>query len=147
MKFKLTLLHKKILAGIGLVVGALLAVGGLIIILKEREVSDVIYGLGLMMFLWSYALVLGCALYLYRAIFKAEELRKDELMKNDERNQLIRGKAAYTAYMVSMIMLGMLANIFILILDYSAAGFTIFGVMVTTNLCYGIAKRIMEKKM
>jgi len=87
-----------------------------------------------------------CGEYLHRAIFKPEKLRKEALEKNDERNQLVRGKAAYVACIVLQVILVALAIGFY-IFDNIAAAYIVLGAMLVQVFCYRIAKKVIEKKI
>jgi len=142
MKFKLTLLHKKILAGIGLV--------GCIALTVFGYVGDYSTGLsvrlsGLMT--WGFYPAYLCGEYLFKAIFKPEKLRQEELERTDERSQYMRGKAAYLTYIVTLVLLSVIGAGFYLFSDYIAGGFITIGAILVQTSCYRIAKRAIGKKM
>jgi len=158
MSFKLTTLHKKILAGVGLVVGMPLWIGGLLVewkglIWKNADVPNIISLLSrldyLDLILWCVGmyLTLFCGKFLYTAIFKPEKLRQAELENNDERNQIIRGKAAYPAFIVSMVIIALFSIGIYYYIDNEYIKFFAFVPIVVPALVFSRAKFNAEEKM
>jgi len=147
MKMKLTLTHKKILAGIGLGACVALGVGGLVIIFHDIDAPDILSRLCPFMVSFGLFWAWSCGKYLYKAIFRADEFRKEELEKNDERNQLIRGKAAYITYIVSLVIIALLSiGIYVSTDNETIESFVPFVILVPLFV-YASAKWDIEKKM
>ena len=137
---------KKILAGLGLVVGVGLTVGE-VIVRRYNDFPDIILRFADVISPWNLLLALGCGAFLFKAIFMAEKLRQQELEKNDERSQYMRDKAAYITFIVSMVILAILAFGFYVFGDNMIVSFILLGVIGVQRVCYWIAKRAIEKKM
>jgi len=142
---KLTLTHKKILAGLGLVAGIALLVGYLIT--QFFDVPEVISKFDLA-FMTCGGLLLGqYGKYFCTAIFKPEKLRQAELEKNDERNQYMRGKAAYITLIVSIVIVAIIAVGINIFSDDPGNASLLYVAILMQVLCYQMAKGQIEKKM
>ena len=143
MKLKLNLKTKTILSAIGLVAGIALVVCGYMLSKREGFVEI----LSSVMIFFGLVLAAGCIRFLYNAIFWAEKLRQEEIDEKDERNQLIRGKAAYIILWVSLGVQGSLGAILMGLDGYGKIANILMGASLLEAVCFIVAVAIIEKKM
>jgi len=135
--------QKKRLSWFGMFLGIALAAGGWVIGAK----FETLQGLGLGMCYLGAPLAGGCIGFLYKARYQPEKLRRHEIEQKDERNQLVRGKAAYIALCVSLYMVMVLAITLINTAGYKTIGYILFGAGFLQLACFFIAKKVFEKRM
>ena len=67
--------------------------------------------------------------------------------EHDERNQLIQGKAAYITFCVTGILILFFAAYVFHILENETAGLICYGIAVVSWIIYGIAYKLIDKKI
>ena len=73
--------------------------------------------------------------------------KQKRIEEQDERNQLIRGKAGYLALCVTDAMLLLFGACLIYILENETAGLVCYGIVVASMLVFTVAYRVLNKKL
>ena len=144
---------KKTLCWFGILAGILLVVGGLILSKK----GGLTQGFGYAMPGMGIALAIICIRDLYIARRKPELLHQQEIEEKDERNQLVRGKAAYITFVISLYVLGMLGSALwvsgllgpdpIAMNGFILSGSVLLGLTAMQVVVFIVAIKVFAKKM
>ena len=90
----------------------------------------------------TMALVLG----IVQLLSKPETHKATEIEETDERNQAIRGKAAYATNMIMLVCLAV-ACILYMQIDQPNTAFVFFGLLIVEMIAQFTAKKVYERKM
>lgn len=90
---------------------------------------------------------LGMGIGLIRRGCNPQTDKQKRIEEHDERNRLIRGKAAYIAFYVTEILILFFGAYVFHILENEGAGLICYGIAAAAMLIYGIAYKLISKKM
>lgn len=119
-----------------------LGAGALLVLLDAEKLAHLA---GLLCGLGGTLLVAGAAYHL-RLKRNPEKARQMEVEQNDERNRMIRGRAALVAFVSTTVLLAAMEMICFFIGEHKAAMLAI-GVMYAHLACYWIAGLVLNKKL
>ena len=73
--------------------------------------------------------------------------KEKHIEENDERNQFIRGKAGYIAFCISSVVFLFYGAYIFHVLEKETAGLICYGIDVAAWILYGIAYKLIDRKM
>ena len=94
---------------------------------------------------WGGCLVAGLGMIQRGRNPKADKQKRIE--QHDERNQLIQGKAAYIAFCVTDILILFFGAYVFHILENETAGLICYGIAAAAWIIYGIAYKLINRRM
>ena len=83
--------------------------------------------------IWGLILIVSSLVRFYLMKIRPEWNRRNKIVEYDERNTLIRGKAAYTTYVLSIVLLAIIGTVLIY-LDYIFPAYLVTALMFTEFL-------------
>lgn len=95
--------------------------------------------------IWGGCLVAGLGMIQRGRNPKADKQKRIE--QHDERNQLIQGKAAYIAFCVTDILILFFGAYVFHILENETAGLICYGIAAAAWIIYGIAYKLINRRM